>query len=132
MTLLEWYFDNGVDGTGSPAITVTILPLTQWKYHFISGAVQATGSSTVTTTTTLEFVNSLNTLPTAPISRTTTTTDTALEAQQYPAGSNNFYFSPLVGNRLEEIIGKIQNAAGVSGNYILFSIEVDLDGDFDE
>lgn len=131
MTLLEYYLNPGTAGINAGA-TFTALGATQWKYHFVSGRVTGTGSSTVNTETSISFVNSLNTGPNSNISAQTTSTSTAVGSQQYPAGGSNAYFSPMIGNRLEEITGYIQNAASVSGNYILFAIEIDLDGDFDE
>lgn len=128
MTLLEWYFDNAISGLAQ----TTILPVIQWKYKFVSSYVLATGSSTVTTTSKLRFVNPLDTSPRADITATTTSTNTAVSSQQYPAGTYNTYFNPLVGNTLEEIQAYIQNAASISGNLVMFCIEVDLDGDFDE
>jgi hypothetical protein len=128
MSLLEYYFNAGVGG-----LTITtILPVTQWKVNFVSGFSQATGSSTDTTTTEIFFVNPLNTGPKSAITALTTSTSTENNNQQYPAGAGNGYFSPLIGNTLEEIVVYIQNAAGVTGNYVIFAIEIDLDGDFDE
>lgn len=132
MTLLEWYFDNGVDGTGSPAIAVTILPVTQWKYRMVSGLAKATGSSTNTTTTLLRNVNSVDTADYAQLIATTSSTDTSAYAQQYGGFPGNTGFNPLVGNVMEEIIAYIQNAAGISDNYVSLALEIDLDGDFDE
>lgn len=128
MTLVEWYFNNGTSGLTD----TVILPVTQWKYRFVSGAAFATGSSTVTTTTSIHFINSLFDSFENLVGVTTTSTATTANAQQYPAGEGNSYFSPLVANTLEVIKVVIDNSAGVDGNYILFAIEIDLDGDFDE
>ncbi len=129
MTLLEWYYEAPSNGS-MPATTV--LGVTQWKAKFVSGFAQAIGSSTVTTTTVMYFVNPLNSGPKAAILALTTSTATENNNQQYPAGANNSYFSPLIGNTLEEVVVYIQNAASVTGNYIVFAIEIDLDGNFDE
>lgn len=128
MPLLEWYYNPGTNALAS----TTILPVTQWKYKFVSGAVFATGSSTVVTETELTFLNALNAAIAAPIKYLTTTTTTSGGAQQYPAGNLNNYFSPLVNNTLETVVCYIQNAATLTGNYALFAVEIDLDGDFDE
>lgn len=131
MTLLEYYLNPGTAGINAGA-TFTALGATQWKYRFVSAFVLATGSSTVTTTSKIRFVNSLDTSPRSDITATSTSTDTAVSSQQYPAGTYNTYFSPLIGNTLEEIQVYIQNAAGLDDNVALFAIEIDLDGDFDE
>jgi hypothetical protein len=128
MPLLEWYYNPGTNALAS----TTILPVTQWKYKFASGAVLATGSSTVVTESSLYFQNSLQSSIQNEIKALTSSTSLIVNAQQYPAGTNNTYFTPLIGNNLEKIVGYIQNAATLSGNFILFAIEIDLDGDFDE
>lgn len=128
MTLLEYYLNPG---TAAEAST-TILGVTAWKAKFVSAAVAAAGSSTVTTETKLQFFNSLNSTNYGSLSGITTSTTTSAGAQQYPAGNGNSYFSPLEGNIIEQISGFINNSASADGNYISFAIEVDLDGDFDE
>lgn len=128
MTLVEWYFDNGTSGLTS----TVILPVTQWKVKFVSGGAAATGSSSVTTTSEIYFKNSLNGNLFSDITAQTSSTSTYYSSQQYPAGQPNSYFYPVVNNTVEVIQVYIQNAAGVDGNYALFAIEVDLDGDFDE
>ena len=128
MTLLEYYLNPGTAAVSS----TTILGVTQWKAKFVSGAIYATGSSTTTTTTSLEFVNSLYVSFAITLAATTTTSGIEAYAQQYPAGNGNTYFSPLVNDIVEELIGIIDNSAGVDKNLILFCIDIDLDGDFDE
>lgn len=128
LTLLEWYLNPGTNALAS----TTILPVTQWKYKFVSASVTATGTSTTTTTTTVKFFNTSYSNPGALINAGTSTTSLSVSAEQYPAGGGNNYFSPLVGNTLEGIIVAINNAAAVADNYALFAIEIDLDGDFDE
>jgi len=128
MSLLEYYFNPGVDSYSS----TTLLRVTQWKYRMVSGLAKATGSSTNTTTTLLRNVSSVDTADYNQLIATTSSTDTSAYAQQYGGFPGNTGFSPLVGNVMEEIIAYIQNAAGISDNYVSFALEIDLDGDFDE
>lgn len=129
MTLLEWYYEAA---TGGSFPQTTVLGVSQWKAKFVSAGVDATGSSTVTTETEITFTNDVDDGLANDIRATTTTTSTNAFSQQYPAGNGNSYFSPLVGNRVEEIQVYIQNAAAVSGNYAIFAVEIDLEGNFDE
>ena len=131
MTVLEYYLNPGTAGINAGASEV-LLADSQWKYRFVGGMASATGSSTVTTKSILQFMTVSQSTFYNQISAVSTTTTTLVVSQQLPAGNGNSYFSPLVGNTLEQINGVIFNSAKVTGNWLLFIVDVDLDGDFDE
>ena len=129
MTLLEYYLNPS---TSAVASSTKLLSDTQWEYRFAGGMASATGSSTVTTKSVLQFMTVSQSTFYNQISAASTTTTTLVVSQQLPAGNGNTYFSPMIGNILEQINGIIANSASVTGNWLLFIIDVDLDGDFDE
>lgn len=131
MTLLEYYLNPGTAGINAGA-TFTALGATQWEYRFVGGMASATGSGTVTTKSILQFMTVSQSIFYNQISAASTTTTTLIVSQQLPAGNGNTYFSPMIGNILEQVNGIIANSAQVTGNWLLLIVDIDLDGDFDE